>query len=47
MSLFRKIFGANNPATEEEKENEYGQFIPDADAPLDEQFIYNFKKKWR
>ena len=44
MSLFRKIFGANNPATEEEKENEYGQFIPDADAPLDEQFIYNFKK---
>ena len=45
MSLFRKIFGATNPASEEEKDNEYSQFIPDADASLDEKFIYNFKKK--
>ena len=44
MSLFRKIFGANNPASDVEKENEYGQFIPNSDSPLDEKFIYNFKK---
>ncbi len=44
MSLFRKIFGANNPASDEEKDNEYGQHSLAANAPLDEKFIYNFKK---
>lgn len=44
MSLFRKIFGANNPASDEEKDNEFGQFIPDINSSLDELFIYNFKK---
>ena len=44
MSLFRKIFGTNNPASNEEKDNEYSKFSPDIDAPLEEQFIYNFKK---
>lgn len=44
MSLFRKIFGSNNPASDEERENEYSKFSPDVNAPLDEQFIYNFKK---
>jgi L-lactate utilization protein LutC len=44
MSLFRKIFGTNNPASEEEKDSEYSKFSPDNDAPLEEQFIYNFKK---
>lgn len=44
MSLFRKFFGSNNPASEEDKDNEFGKFSPDNDAPLDEQFIYNFKK---
>lgn len=44
MSLFRKIFGANNPASEQEKDSEYGQFIPNSDSSLDEKFIYNFKK---
>lgn len=42
MSLFRKIFGSNNPASENEKD--YSKYTPDINAPLDEQFIYNFKK---
>lgn len=42
MSLFRKFFGSNNPDSEAEKE--YSKFSPDINAPLDEQFIYNFKK---
>jgi hypothetical protein len=44
MSLFRKIFGASNPASDEEKENEYGLHNLATNAPLDEKFIYNFKK---
>ena len=44
MSLFRKIFGASNPASDEEKENEYGQHSLAPNAPLDEKFIYNFKR---
>lgn len=44
MSLFRKIFGAQNTASDEEKENEYGQHSLADNAPLDEKFIYNFKK---
>lgn len=44
MSLFRKIFGSNNPDADGEKESEYSKFSPDNDAPLDEQFVYNFKK---
>ncbi|WP_291098092.1 MULTISPECIES: lactate utilization protein B/C [unclassified Flavobacterium] len=44
MSLFRKIFGSNIQASEEEKDTEYSKYSPDINAPLDEQFIYNFKK---
>ena len=44
MSLFRKFFGTNNPASDEEKDNEYSKFSPDNDASLEEKFIYNFKK---
>ncbi|MES2574239.1 MAG: lactate utilization protein B/C [Bacteroidota bacterium] len=44
MSLFSKLFGSNNPASDEEKDNEYSKFAPENDAPLEEQFIYNFKK---
>ncbi|WP_338407670.1 LUD domain-containing protein [uncultured Flavobacterium sp.] len=44
MSLFRKIFGSNTPPSEEEKDNDYSKYTPDINAPLDEQFIYNFKK---
>jgi hypothetical protein len=44
MSLFRKFFGSNNPDSEGEKDKEFSKFSPDNDAPLEEQFIYNFKK---
>lgn len=44
MSLFRKIFGSNIQASEEEKDTEHSKYSPDINAPLDEQFIYNFKK---
>ncbi len=44
MSLFRKIFGSNNPASEEGKAKEFNKFSIENDAPLEEQFIYNFKK---
>ena len=44
MSLFRKIFGSNNPDSDGEKDKEFSKFSPDNDAPLEEQFIYNFKK---
>ena len=44
MSLFRKIFGSNTPPSEEEKDKEYSKYSPDINAPLDEQFIYNFKR---
>jgi hypothetical protein len=44
MSLFRKIFGSNNPDSEGGKDKEFSKFSQDNDAPLEEQFIYNFKK---
>lgn len=44
MSLFRKIFGSNTPPSEEEKDKEYSKYSTDINAPLDEQFVYNFKK---
>ncbi len=44
MSLFSKFFGSNNPASEEEKDKENGLFSLENDAPLEEQFIYNFRK---
>jgi hypothetical protein len=44
MSLFRKFFGSNNPDSEGEKDKEFSKFSPDIDAPIEEQFIYNFKK---
>ena len=44
MSLFRKLFSSNNPASEEEKGNEQSQFLPEATMAVDEAFIYHFKK---
>jgi hypothetical protein len=44
MSLFRKFFGSNNPASEEEKDKENSPYSLENDAPIEEQFIYNFKK---
>jgi hypothetical protein len=44
MSLFRKFFGSNNPASEEENDRINNKFSLENDAPLEEQFIYNFNK---
>ena len=44
MSLFRKFFGSNNPASEEENDKVNNKFSLENDAPLEEQFIYNFNK---
>ena len=45
MSLFRKIFGSSISASDEEKEQGNSSFLPDKiNMPIDEQFIYNFKK---
>lgn len=44
MSLFRKFFSSINPASEEDTANDFNKLSPDSDAPLDELFIYNFKK---
>lgn len=44
MSLFRKFFGSINPSSEEDKNTDFNKFSPDNDAPVDEQFVYNFKK---
>lgn len=44
MSLFRKFFGSNNPDAEGGKNKEFSELSPDSDTPLDERFVYNFKK---
>lgn len=44
MSLFRKLFSSNNPASEEDKGNEQSQFLPEITMAVDEAFIYHFKK---
>lgn len=44
MSLFSKLFGSNNPASDEDKGRNSNRPNPDINSPLDEQFIYNFKK---
>jgi hypothetical protein len=44
MSLFRKFFGSNNPASDEQNDNDQSKFAPDSNTPVDEQFIFNFKK---
>ncbi|MFE3867987.1 lactate utilization protein B/C [Flavobacterium sp. LS2P90] len=44
MSLFRKIFGSINPASDEEKESEFSKSFTDNTTSVDEKFIYNFKK---
>lgn len=44
MSLFRKFFGTNNPASDEDKESEFNKSFADNATSIDEKFIYNFKK---
>jgi hypothetical protein len=45
MSLFRKIFGSSNDASEDENQSEFNN-IPSSFSllPVDEKFTYNFKK---
>ncbi|TRX35592.1 LUD domain-containing protein [Flavobacterium restrictum] len=43
MSLFRKFFGSNNPGSDADKEKELSKSAIDRNAPIDEQFIFNFK----
>ncbi len=44
MSLFSKFFGSSNPASEEDKDNEFNKFSSENEAPVEEQFVYNFKR---
>jgi hypothetical protein len=44
MSLFKKFFGSNNPSSDEDKDNEQSQFLPEVTLAVDEAFIYHFKK---
>ncbi len=44
MSLFKKIFGAANDVSNEEKNSEASPFLPEQQIPADELFTYNFKK---
>jgi hypothetical protein len=44
MSLFKKFFSSSNPASEEDKDNEQSQFLPEVTMAVDEAFIYHFKK---
>jgi len=43
MSLFRKIFGSGNDASDEENQSEYNTPKPSS-LPVDELFTFNFKK---
>ncbi len=44
MILFKKFFSANNPSSEDDKDNEQSQFLPEVNMAVDEAFIYHFKK---
>jgi hypothetical protein len=43
MSLFRKIFGANNDASDQDNQSEYNTPKP-SNLPVDDLFTFNFKK---
>lgn len=43
MSLFRKIFGSSNDASDEENQSEYNAPKP-SNLPVDDLFTFNFKK---
>lgn len=43
MNLFKKLFGSND-SSDEGSDNNSNKPNPDINSPLDEQFIYNFKK---
>jgi len=44
MSLFKKLFGAGNDSSDENKEKDASPFNPESKIPVDEMFTFNFKK---
>lgn len=44
MNLFKKFFGSNTPSSDEGNDDNTNRPSTDMNSPLDEQFIYNFKK---
>jgi hypothetical protein len=44
MSLFKKLFGSSSPSSEDENDKKERLHILPNDVPIEEQFIYNFKK---
>lgn len=44
MNLFKKLFGSNDPSSDDGSNDNSNKPNPDINSPLDEQFIYNFKK---
>lgn len=44
MSLFKKIFGAVNDVSNEDRNSESNPFLPEAQLPVDELFMLNFRK---
>lgn len=44
MSLFKKIFGAANDVSGDERNSESNPYLPEQQIPADEQFTYNFRK---
>lgn len=44
MNLFKKLFGASSSSSDEGGSDNSNRPNPDINSPLDEQFIYNFKK---
>lgn len=44
MSLFKKIFGAVNDISNEERNSESNPFLPEEQLPVDELFMLNFRK---
>ncbi|MDV6168747.1 lactate utilization protein B/C [Flavobacterium sp. DG1-102-2] len=44
MSLFKKIFGAVNDVSGEERNSDSNPFLPEEQLPVDELFMLNFKK---
>lgn len=44
MSLFKKIFGAVNDVSGDERNSELNPYLPEQQIPVDELFTYNFRK---
>lgn len=44
MNFFKKLFGSNDSSSDEGNDDNSNMLNADINSPLDEQFIYNFKK---